>query len=95
MKSLVALDAKSLAEGGAGVLDREFIQNHTTGIDELLADLDATSWEAIEEASGLSQSDIDSPAISTPRRSGSSSTTAWESPSIVTARAMCSKSSIC
>ena len=59
MKTLVALDAKSLAEGGAGVLDREFIANHTTGIDELLADLDATSWEAIEEASGLSRSDIE------------------------------------
>jgi molybdopterin-dependent oxidoreductase alpha subunit len=59
MKTLVALDAKSLAEGGSGVLDREFIKNHTTGIDELLADLEATSWEAIEEASGLSRSDIE------------------------------------
>src|SRR6202795_5006624 len=59
MKTLVALDAKSLAEGGKGVLDREFIASHTTGIDELLADLDATSWEAIEKASGLSRSDIE------------------------------------
>jgi molybdopterin-dependent oxidoreductase alpha subunit len=59
MKALVALDAKSLAEGGPGVLDREFIASHTTGIDELLADLDATPWEAIEEASGLSRSDIE------------------------------------
>jgi molybdopterin-dependent oxidoreductase alpha subunit len=59
MKTLVALDAKSLAEGGSGVLDREFIKSHTTGIDELLADLEATSWEAIEEASGLSRSDIE------------------------------------
>jgi molybdopterin-dependent oxidoreductase alpha subunit len=59
MKTLVALDAKSLAEGGPGVLDRDFIKNHTTGIDELLADLDATSWEAIEEASGLSRAEIE------------------------------------
>jgi molybdopterin-dependent oxidoreductase alpha subunit len=59
MKTLVALDAKSLAEGGPGVLDRDFIAAHTTGIDELLADLDATSWDAIEEASGLSRSDIE------------------------------------
>src|SRR5713226_7892247 len=59
MKTLVALDAKSLAEGGKGVLDREFIASHTTGMDELLADLDATSGEAIEEASGLSRSDIE------------------------------------
>src|ERR1700726_89015 len=59
MKTLLALDAKSLAEGGPGVLDREFIARHTTGIGQLLADLDATSWEAIEEASGLSRSDIE------------------------------------
>src|ERR1700736_2660867 len=59
MKHLVSLDAKSLAEGGPGVLDREFIKVHTTGIDELLADLDATSWDAIEQASGLSRSDIE------------------------------------
>ena len=62
MKALVALDAKSLAERGPGVLDREFIKNHTTGIDALLADLDAASWEAIEEASGLSRSEIESVA---------------------------------
>ena len=60
MKTVLALDAKSLAEGGPGVLDREFITRHTTGLDELLADLNETSWEAIEEASGLSQSDIES-----------------------------------
>src|ERR1700694_1446072 len=59
MKHLVALDAKSLAEGGPGVLDREFIKDHTTGIDELLTDLDATSWHAIEAGSGLSRSDIE------------------------------------
>src|ERR1700704_3577720 len=59
MKTVLALDAKSLAEGGKGVLDRECIASHTTGIDELLADLEATSWEAIEEASGLSRSEIE------------------------------------
>src|SRR5712664_1348025 len=60
MKTVLALDAKSLAEGGSGVLDREFIARHTTGIDALLADLNETSWDAIEEASGLSRSDIES-----------------------------------
>jgi len=59
MKCLVALDKKSLAEGGPGILDRDFIKNHTAGIDELLTDIDATSWDAIEEASGLSRSDIE------------------------------------
>jgi molybdopterin-dependent oxidoreductase alpha subunit len=59
MKVVVALDAKSLAEGGPGVLDRDFIRDHTTGIEGLLADLDATSWQSIEEASGLSRADIE------------------------------------
>jgi molybdopterin-dependent oxidoreductase alpha subunit len=59
MKTLMALDAQSLAAGEAGVLDRDFIRDHTTGIDELLADIDATSWGAIEEASGLSRADIE------------------------------------
>jgi molybdopterin-dependent oxidoreductase alpha subunit len=59
MKALGALDAKNLAEGGPGVLDRDFMNTHTTGIDELLVDLDGTSWNAIEEASGLSRSDIE------------------------------------
>jgi molybdopterin-dependent oxidoreductase alpha subunit len=59
MKTLIALDAKSLSEGGSGVLDREFIAAHTSGIDALLSDIEATSWQAIEKASGLLRSDIE------------------------------------
>ena len=59
MKALVALDARSMAENGPGVLDREFIGAHTVGIDALLSDLEATSWEAIETASRLPRSDIE------------------------------------
>ncbi|WPO42609.1 FdhF/YdeP family oxidoreductase [Tardiphaga sp. 42S5] len=59
MKAVVALDAASLAEGGPGVLDRAFIAEHTNGIEALLADLDATSWEAIEKSSGLPRADIE------------------------------------
>jgi molybdopterin-dependent oxidoreductase alpha subunit len=59
MKTLVALDAKSLAEGGPGILDRAFIAVHTSGLDALLSDIEATSWDAIEKASGLSRSDIE------------------------------------
>jgi molybdopterin-dependent oxidoreductase alpha subunit len=59
MKALVALDATSLAENGPGVLDREFIAAHTTGVDGLLSDLEATSWDAIVTASGLPRSDIE------------------------------------
>ena len=60
MKTLLALDAANLSEGGAGVLDREFIAEHTSGIEALLADIKATSWGAIEAASGLSRADIES-----------------------------------
>lgn len=59
MKTVLALDAKSLAAGGSGVLDRDFIAQHTTGIDAVLADIEATSWEAIELASGLPRADIE------------------------------------
>jgi molybdopterin-dependent oxidoreductase alpha subunit len=58
MKTVVELDAKSLAEGGPGVLDREFIATHTSGVEALLSDINATSWDAIEKASGLPRSDI-------------------------------------
>ena len=59
MKTLLALDAKNLADGGPGLLDREFIAEHTSGIEALLADIEATSWEAIEAASGLSRADVE------------------------------------
>jgi molybdopterin-dependent oxidoreductase alpha subunit len=59
MKTVVALDAANLAEGGPGVLDRAFIAEHTEGIEPLLADLEATSWEAIEKSSGLPRADIE------------------------------------
>jgi molybdopterin-dependent oxidoreductase alpha subunit len=59
MKTVVALDAASVAEGGPGVLDRAFIAEHTEGIDPLLADLEATSWDAIEKSSGLPRADIE------------------------------------
>src|ERR1700726_899443 len=58
MKVVVELDAKSIAEGGPGVLDREFIAAHTSGVEALLSELEATSWDAIEKASGLPRSDI-------------------------------------
>jgi len=59
MKVVVALDAKSLAEGGPGVLDRTFIAEHTDGIDALIADLEATSWDSLEKSAGLSRAEIE------------------------------------
>lgn len=39
-------------------LDREFIENHTQGFDEFLESLKKTSWEEIEEQSGISREQI-------------------------------------
>jgi len=40
------------------VLDHGFIRAHTTGFEELAADLDATPWTQITEQSGLTQNEI-------------------------------------
>jgi molybdopterin-dependent oxidoreductase alpha subunit len=62
MKAVLALDAESLNRGEPGVFDRAFISEHTTGIDALLADIEATTWDEIVSASGLSQAAIASAA---------------------------------
>ncbi|HDR9224343.1 TPA: FdhF/YdeP family oxidoreductase [Burkholderia vietnamiensis] len=58
MKALVEADDAALAAGAPRILDTTFIAGHTVGIDALLADLRATSWDAIERHAGLSQADI-------------------------------------
>jgi molybdopterin-dependent oxidoreductase alpha subunit len=50
--------AQDEARGG-DVLDRRFIAEHTTGFDEFRAMVAATSWERIEQESGLSRADIE------------------------------------
>jgi molybdopterin-dependent oxidoreductase alpha subunit len=62
MKALLATDAQQMADGGPGLLDREFIREHTHGFDELVADLDNTTWDEIEEVSGLPRADIETAA---------------------------------
>jgi molybdopterin-dependent oxidoreductase alpha subunit len=59
MKALLAMDAHSLGEGGPGYLDRDFITQHTSGIDGLIVDLNATSWDSIEKCSGLTRAQIE------------------------------------
>lgn len=41
------------------VLDREFITAHTQGFDAFAADINATTWEAIERESGLVRQDLE------------------------------------
>ena len=44
--------------GQISFIDREFIRTFTEGIEALQADLDATSWEEIEENSGLTRNQL-------------------------------------
>ncbi|MGE8470900.1 MAG: FdhF/YdeP family oxidoreductase, partial [Paraburkholderia hospita] len=62
MKAIVEADDAALAADKPRILDIEFIQGHTHGIDALLDDLRATSWDAVERHSGLSRADIENAA---------------------------------
>ncbi|HEY9215829.1 MAG TPA: FdhF/YdeP family oxidoreductase [Ancylobacter sp.] len=58
MKLLVEADETARREERGAVLDWDFIYGHTVGIEALIADLKATSWEAIEAKSGIARADI-------------------------------------
>jgi len=62
MKRVLERDAADLAQGGPGKLDRPFLDQHTTGFEELKSDLEATEWAEIEAKSGLSREAIESSA---------------------------------
>ncbi len=62
MKAVFERDAISLAAGGPGVLDRDFIEEHTQGIDDLRGDVEQTSWDDITEVSGLSRTELEAAA---------------------------------
>ncbi|HUA80456.1 MAG TPA: FdhF/YdeP family oxidoreductase [Dyella sp.] len=59
MKWLFDEDGRAISKGVAGVLDHDFIREHTTGIDALKADVDATSWDDIVTKSGLPREEIE------------------------------------
>jgi molybdopterin-dependent oxidoreductase alpha subunit len=54
MKALLALD-----DAAPGVIDHAFIAAHTNGYPDLEADLRATTWDAIETASGLQRKNLE------------------------------------
>jgi molybdopterin-dependent oxidoreductase alpha subunit len=62
MKALLTADAEDLAAGGSGLLDRPFIATHTSGFEELKADIETTGWDWIVENSGLTRAAIESMA---------------------------------
>src|ERR1700761_1923786 len=62
MKRVLQRDAEDIAAGGTGKLDRAFIAEHTVGLGELVADLEATNWADIEAKASLSRADIEAAA---------------------------------
>jgi len=62
MKALLALDDAAMAAQQPRVLDMQFIEGHTAGFEELKADLDATSWDNIEQHSGLTRAQLEAAA---------------------------------
>lgn len=52
-KFVLAWDDEAMANGQPRVLDEAFIREHTHGFDAFAADLRATPWDSLVEASGL------------------------------------------
>jgi len=62
MKYLLDTDTAERAAGRPGTIDHDFIAANATGFEALVADLQATTWEAIERKSGLSRADLEAAA---------------------------------
>ncbi len=61
-KYLLQWECEAAAKGGKRIFDHDFIAAHTLGMDDYLAQVDATSWELIERQSGLSLHEIEQAA---------------------------------
>ncbi|MEL0027689.1 MAG: FdhF/YdeP family oxidoreductase [Perlucidibaca sp.] len=57
-KFLLTWEREALARGEPPVFDHDFIRTHTSGLDDYLARVDATSWDHITDQSGLALEDI-------------------------------------
>jgi molybdopterin-dependent oxidoreductase alpha subunit len=57
-KTVFARDAEAIAAGRPSLLDRAFLEHHTAGLDAYRAAVEATSWEAILDQSGLTRDAI-------------------------------------
>ncbi|NHH99453.1 FdhF/YdeP family oxidoreductase [Oceanimonas sp. MB9] len=58
VKLLLEWDAEALTKGEPGLLDRQFIAQHTQGLDDYMAQVAATPWQHIEQQSGLNRAQI-------------------------------------
>lgn len=56
VKVLIEMEAD--AQQGKVIFDHEFIADHTQGLDDYLEQVKQTTWQDIEQQSGLSQADI-------------------------------------
>lgn len=61
-KAVIATDDAALASGGTRVLDAAFLAEHTHGFDTFAAKARATSWDEIEQESGLPRVQIEEAA---------------------------------
>ena len=58
-KSVLEKDAAALADGKPSVLDLAFLSRHTVAFEAYRAAVDATSWDEIENQSGLKRSELE------------------------------------
>ncbi|NLA68612.1 MAG: FdhF/YdeP family oxidoreductase, partial [Gammaproteobacteria bacterium] len=58
IKHVLERDAASIAGGGPSLLDRAFIEAHTSGFDAFAADVHGESWDTIVAESGLDESQL-------------------------------------
>jgi molybdopterin-dependent oxidoreductase alpha subunit len=61
-KVLFALEAAASSGGGTGTLDRDFIREHTHGIEEFRAAVESCDWQRIERRSGLTRGALEAAA---------------------------------
>jgi len=62
-KALLEADADAILNGGTGLLDRDFIAQHTTGFDAFSDCVQATAWEDITCVSGLTRAALTEAAV--------------------------------
>lgn len=58
-KAVFALDTAALADGKPSLLDHGFLAQHTTGFELYRASVEATSWQEIEDQSGLTRTALE------------------------------------
>ncbi|RUR99373.1 FdhF/YdeP family oxidoreductase [Pectobacterium polaris] len=58
VKALLETHRQRLSDGEAGLFDQDFLSTHTQQVDDYLAVVDATSWQKIEQQSGLSEAQL-------------------------------------